>query len=662
VRQPKHGLIAAGAVFGTLIGALLWISMLTGPVRLLSGLLDARKDIQRAERLISRGAFRDANFRALSAAASLERARDGLSAGGPILSIARIVPAVDDALTEVPNLLEAADHSLGALRGTLHIALNALRGPDQIVAKDPSGEGSVIRVDRVRELGETVSRVRRELRAAADALRAVEVERLPRRLRPDIEDALSRAEEGDELLADAERGLAILPAFLGAEEKRTYVLAMQNSAELRGTGGAILQFRLLEIDNGRPSLVTTKRGTAGSIYNVDRNREQLDIPLPEDAWYVAAVPDAQRFGNANWSPDWPLSAELTVDYGRASAERFPDVDFPPIDGVIGVDPVAMQHLMPGAGRYRTENSGNRISAQRVVPFLLSRAYGAFPRPRSRRAVLRQVVNGFYERLFDPAHPSELVRGFGDALRTRHVQIWLADPVEQAFIRRMKWDGRVKPGKRGDYLAVVQQNVGGNKLDYFASMTNNVSIEIAGADALVSTEVEVRNGMFLPQSSWAMGNSGPLHRPMINVYVPETAELLGAGAPASCPSPDFNTAACRRNDSPPGLVQWVGDIPPTHFERGKKVWSATLQIPVQHTGSVTFDYRVPAAVHTQDGRQTYRLVLQKQPKVRAEQIRVRLALPDGASAIRAPGWTRDGDVLVWDRPLVEDVVLEVSWAE
>ncbi|MGH2746861.1 MAG: DUF4012 domain-containing protein [Actinomycetota bacterium] len=661
MREPKHGLIAAGVVLFTLVGALLWISMITGPVRLLSGLLDARADLQRAERLISRGAFKEANLRTLSAGASLARARDGLSAGGPILSLARVVPAVDDALTEVPHLLEAAEHSVGALRGTLDVALNALRGPNQIVAEDPRGEGSVIRIDRVRELGDTISTVRNELRAAADALEKLNVKHLPRRLRPDIEDALSRARESDELLADAERGLAILPAFLGADGKRTYLLAMQNSAELRGTGGAILQFRLLEFDEGKPALVTTERGTAGSVYNVDRNRQRLDITLPEDAWYVNAIRDAQRFGNANWSPDWPLSAKLTVDYGRAAAENFPDVDFPDIDGVIGVDPVAMQQLMPGAGRYRTEKSGNRITAQRVVPFLLNRAYGSFPRPLFRRAVLRQVVNGFYQRLFAPARPSELVRGFGDALRTKHMQIWLADPLEEEFIRRMNWDGRVKPNKRGDYLAVVQQNVGGNKLDYFASMTNDVSIEIDGADALVSTDIEIRNGIFLPQSSWAMGNSGPLHRAMINVYVPQNAELVNAGAPASCPSPDYHSAACRRDDSPPGLVQWIGNDPPTHFEQGKKVWSTTLQIPVQRTGAVRFDYRVPGVLRTKDGRRLYRLVLQKQPKIRAEQTTVRLDLPDGARAVHAPGWERDGDVLMWDRPLTEDVVLEVSWA-
>jgi hypothetical protein len=70
--------------------------------------------------------------------------------------------------------------------------------------------------------------------------------------------------------------------------------------------------------------------------------------------------------------------------------------------------------------------------------------------------------------------------------------------------------------------------------------------------------------------------------------------------------------------------------------------------------------VPNAVVDEQGRKVYRLTVQRQPRVRLEQLKVRLSLPAGATDVRAKGWTREGGGLVWDRPLKEDMVLEVSW--
>ena len=138
--------------------------------------------------------------------------------------------------------------------------------------------------------------------------------------------------------------------------------------------------------------------------------------MPPDAWYVAAIQDAQRFGNANWSPDWPLSAGLTLDYLRASAARLEaSADVGRIDGFFGVDPILMEQVLPGAGGYKTKRV--RVNSASVVNLVLNRAYAANP-TGARRIFLRAVVRDFYSRLLEPAHPPELIDGFGRALGSR----------------------------------------------------------------------------------------------------------------------------------------------------------------------------------------------------------------------------------------------------
>ena len=655
-RPPRYaGLGGTFALLTALAAVFLWVSMFTGPFRLATGLADAAAHLEKAEKALSKAATKEARYETLAAVAATERARSGFESDSPLLALARRLPGASDILEEVPHLVSAAEHSATAAEGTLDVAQNALRGPDKVIAKDPDDPegGGRIRIDRIRAIAKTIARVRTEIRAARDELEAVKLGNLPARARGPVRDGIDKAQKTNELLADVEDGFAILPEVLGAGGPRTYVLGMQNSAELRGSGGALLQFAVFTIDEGKPHFVKE----SSTVYDVDKDRQQLTIPLPEDAWYVAGIPDAQRFGNANWSPDWPLSAQLTIDYAKASAELSPEAGAIPVDdvdGVIAVDPVAMEKLMPGVGPYTAGQGENRtvyVTANRLVHFVLYKAYAKYPIQAYRRARLRDIVDGFYENVFKPKHPSALVEGFGSALREKHMQIWMTDPAEQAFIEQMDWDGAIRVARDSDYLYVVQQNVGGNKFDYFADNATAMDVTIEGDDAVVSTETRVRNGVYLPQPRWSAGDSARtgLHRPMINVYVPPEAELTGAEYEGE------------RLATPPGLV-FVADAPTEHFEKGKKVWSTTFSIPPGEEASMRLDYRIPGVVRSREGRRVYRLIVQRQPKVRPEQLGITLTLPDGARSVRAPGWKRKGGVLVWDKPVKQDLELEVSWQE
>ncbi len=653
------GLVGAAALLLTLGGVLLWLVMLSGPVKLGTGLLEASSHLDDAQQKLSAGRFRPAVYQTFSARAGAAKAQEGFDANSPLLDLATLVPQVDDAMGELDHVLAGASHATEAASGTLEIGLSALRGPDRIIGPDPDGEGSIILIDRIEELGGVVAEVRRDINAAGEAFAAIDLSRLPKRVHKDIRDGIDQARETDQVLADAEAGFELLPGILGADGPRTYMLGFQNSAELRGSGGAMLQFEFLTIDNGRPELAEDR---TGSIYKLDQERRTIDIPLPDDAWYVAGIEDAQRFGNSNWSPDWPLSAHLAAEYGRASAERCNSrgnnecPGFPNLDGVLAIDPVVVQNLMPGIGPY--PQGAFFIKRSTVVDILLNKAYARFPLPFERRGYLGRFVSGLFEKMFDPQQPTELVQAMGTSLGNKNMQINMADPAEQAFIERMKWDGSIARASAGDYFQVVEQNVGGNKLDYFADQVNRMNISIDGRDARHSTSIQVGNNVVLPQPRWFLGDSKAAHRPMLNLYVPPDAELISADAGELCPAP-LDRRCNGRIDAPP-LATWTDGTPPDHSERGKKVWSGTLQIPPDETGSFDVDYRTPNAVVEREGRNVYRLLVQRQAKFHREQLLVQLKLPTGASSIQAPGFKKDGRRLTLDRRLMSDTVLEVSW--
>jgi hypothetical protein len=655
--------VATGAVVVALGATLLWLFMLIGPWRLASGLISASNHLHRVQNGLKAGKNREVRYETLAALAAAGRARNGLDSHSPLFDIAEAAPVIGKAWSQIGHLVDAAGFSAAAAKGTLDVTQSALHGPHKIIGKDPNQPkgGKKIDLARVAALGRTITGVHADIDNAAHSLEAINLHKLPHRLWDNVSKGLRQARATQALLTNVQAGFKLLPDFLGANGKRTYLLAMQNSGELRGTGGSILQFGQMSLNNGAPHLDSPR-----TVYKIDKQRRQISIPLPGAAWYVRGIPDAQRFGNSNWSPDWPLSARLMLRYAAAS-----DPHFPHVDGVIAVDPVTMQDLVAGTGAFRAgqrKHHGRRITRKHVLSFLLYKAYATYPNPGVRRAVLKKLVTGFYNALLKPKHPTGLVTGMGSSLGGKHMQMWMADPAEEAFVKKMGWDGGLAKAKHSDYLNVVEQNVGGNKLDYFEQQQDQLNVKLHGTSATDTVQVGIQNPVFVPQPHYWLGDSGPYDRPMMNVYAPGRAVLLHAKADPLCSLlvTKKNVAQARAPQpcrlGTPGPAVWTNG-PPEHRELGKKVWSATMQIPAQQQGSLQLAYRTPGVVQQRGPRSVYRLVLQHQAKVRPETITITVTLPPGAKKVKAPGFKRvgGGDVLVWRHTLTKDRVLKASWA-
>ena len=236
-----------------------------------------------------------------------------------------------------------------------------------------------------------------------------------------------------------------------------------------------------------------------------------------------------------------------------------------------------------------------------------------------------------------------------------MQIWLRDPVEQAFIERMDWDGGIDDAENADYFNVVEQNVGGNKLDYFQHQEHTLEVSFEGTTAVNRATVAITNGVNLPQHRYVMGDSGGhrhgLTRPMMTVYAPGSARYV-----------DAQVDGLRVPLGGSDVATWVSDRPPEYLEVGKKAWPVALEIPVGETQTFVYDYQVPNVVRSESSRRVYRLVVQHQPKVNPETLVIRIHVPESATDVKARGFERRGDVLVYKTVVKSDFEVEVSWQE
>ena len=178
--------------------------------------------------------------------------------------------------------------------------------------------------------------------------------------------------------ADAAHGRAV-PA-LGADGPRTYLLAAQNLAEARPTGGLIGCWALLRSTRAastwpRPASTTTSR----------RSRE-APRPAPDESGPLRPGPRAQ--------PERQPRPRLPAR-GRPASDLWTAQGRPAPDGVVGIDPVALARVLGPPARWscRADRADRNnlvqvVQPRRTAPSRRRPARQAYLSPSSARSSTR----------------------------------------------------------------------------------------------------------------------------------------------------------------------------------------------------------------------------------------------------------------------------------
>jgi hypothetical protein len=182
---------------------------------------------------------------------------------------------------------------------------------------------------------------------------------------------------------------------------------------------------------------------------------------------------ADRWGwlhpNNDWrnlmvSPRFDASAALAAQMWQATGQ-------PPVDGVMALDPVALEQLLKALGPVTVDD--RTIDASNVVDELLNAQYRRFPlleeRPERREALGRIARAAFA--VLDAGRWSlpDLADAVAASVRARHLMAWSSRPAEQAGWQAASADGSLRP----DSLLVSVINRGGNKLDRYLNVGADV---------------------------------------------------------------------------------------------------------------------------------------------------------------------------------------------
>lgn len=280
-------------------------------------------------------------------------------------------------------------------------------------------------------------------------------------LRSAVDELTDAVDEAATAVGALSGAAALLPGMLGADGPRTYLLLMQNNAELRTSGGIPGAVALLHAESGHIAL--------------GRQADTTDFPafatpvLPLAAPLVALFEEKPgRFmQNTVNAPDFATAAQLSAEMWR---QRMGDT----VDGVIGVDAVVLGRLLEATGPVQV--GGMELSSNSATQVLLSDVYGAVENGDAQNAFFALTAATLFSKVMSGSiPPRDLIGALADAADENRIRVFSAHPDEQARLATTALSGAL-PADTDDarHIGVFVNDTTGGKMNFYTDAAVSVA--------------------------------------------------------------------------------------------------------------------------------------------------------------------------------------------
>jgi len=386
-------------------------------------------------------------------------------------------------------------------------ALALLQGLPEF-GSSPNEQGAF--TDNLIKAGASLEQAQLNLQSAKAELAFIRPQDVPDNFRDGILAVQQQGLEIEHIFEQTFSSIDVLLAFLGHQSPKNYLLAFQNSSELRATGGFMGTYGILELNKGHVQDLFID-----GIYNPDGQLAVNVIP-PSPLQYVTPNWGTR---DSNWFFDFPTSAEKMMWF----YEKTGGVD---TDGVIALTPRVVERLLDLTGSIDMPEYGLELAADNFLELVQQEVEVDYDKElNAPKQILTDFAPIFIEKLKNVDSQIAIFNILLDSLNNKDIQIYSKDDVVQDFVVNMGWSGEVAlTNKNEDYLAVVISNIGGWKTDKYTQTEVDTVTTITNDGEILRSVILSRKheGGLTPYVWYNKPNNA-----YIRFYIPSGSELISA---------------------------------------------------------------------------------------------------------------------------------------
>lgn len=330
--------------------------------------------------------------------------------------------------------------------------------------------------------------------------------------------------------------LPLFRAFLGDGSDKLYLLAAQNSAEIRASGGFPGSMGTIRIEDGVLTIddfktvydmISVNPPTEAHITDTEYLLFSGSLDYARDACYI---PDFERVGEI-----WALAYESKNDEH--------------IDGVISLTPVIIQKVLAYTGAV-TLSDGTELNGDNATQMLQKDLYykylsnnssykvsNAYDYVDSLFAETAKIVMGKLVDDFDINRIADYSKIFTDGGKDRTILMWMEDETAESYIKAAGCSGALNDDPSNPEAGVFFSGANGSKLGWFVSLDtqigDDVTINDDGSrtyDVTVTVSNDITRDDMYRAGNYIIGN-----------YNGQVESYLHLFAPAGGTISDFETS-------------------------------------------------------------------------------------------------------------------------
>jgi len=316
-----------------------------------------------------------------------------------------------------------------------------------------------------------------------------------------------------------ERVSQIFPFIGGFKDKQTIIMLLQNSGELRPTGGFIGSVAHLTLSDG-----VLEEIHIDDVYTLDGQlKGHVNPPAPikellaQEHWYLR---------DSNWNPNFKETAKNVQFFYEKETGK-------PVDAIVGLTSSFIVKILRIVGPVDLPLYNDRITADNF--YLKSLYYtqaNFFPGSTQKKDFLGALMEALLTKMQTNTQSGvTLMSTIYDSLASRDIQWYMTGSDEQRIFEQFGWGGIVPAGTtclsakdQGPcifaYLHINEANMSVNKVNAFIDRSQTRTVQISETGKISETIVrKIRN--------LSQGESGSgVYTTYIRLFFPSTATLTG----------------------------------------------------------------------------------------------------------------------------------------
>lgn len=279
------------------------------------------------------------------------------------------------------------------------------------------------------------------------------IDLFPDFLKAKLSDLTTKVDSSYELSKQFRIVTSFMPQLLSVDDKKTYLLLLQNNSSLRPGGGKLTSYAEILLDRG-----TIKTLNSGTIDTLDR--KLTDVVKTTEEIKNDTGEASRKLKNSNMEADGPSNSQLAAwFYYKETGIK--------VSGVIVLDFTALSLLM---NNFEVEDASG-LEQNLVFTQDNNLLQGS----------LKDLLNKIF--FLSSYNRISFAKTLGQQIKEKHITIYIIDPVIFAYSNSEDWNGAMKrqktevKGEKKDFLALSETNITGNNANYYLKREINLESNI-----------------------------------------------------------------------------------------------------------------------------------------------------------------------------------------